>query len=58
MRDQRANALAEILVKYSTRVQEGDVCVIQSTTGAEPLTRPIYEEVLKAGGLPDHAALD
>ncbi len=37
MRDQRADALAQILVQYSTRVQKGDVCVIQATsTIAEP----------------------
>jgi aminopeptidase len=52
MRDQRADALAQILVRYSTRVEPGDVCVIQSTTEAEPLVQAIYEEVLRAGGLP------
>src|ERR671916_3445067 len=52
MRDQRADALAKILVRYSTRVQPDDVCVIQSTTQAEPLVQAIYEEVLRAGGLP------
>jgi aminopeptidase len=52
MRDQRANALAQILVQYSTRVQPGDVCVIQSTTAGEPLTLAVYEEVLRAGGNP------
>ena len=52
MRDQRADALAQILVQYSTRVQPDDVCVIQSTTEAEPLVQAIYEEVLRAGGLP------
>ena len=52
MRDQRADALAKILVQYSTRVQPDDVCVIQSTTEAEPLVQAIYEEVLRAGGLP------
>jgi aminopeptidase len=52
MRDQRAEALAQILVRYSTRVAKGDVCVIQSTTSAEPLVQAVYEEVLKAGGLP------
>ena len=52
MRDQRADALAQILVHYSTRVQPDDVCVIQSTTEAEPLVQAIYEEVLRAGGLP------
>ena len=52
MRDQRAEALAQILVRYSTKVTKGDVCVIQSTTAAEPLVQAVYEEVLRAGGLP------
>ena len=52
MRDQRAEALASILVRYSTGVQKGDVCVIQSTTTAEPLVQAVYEEVLRTGGLP------
>jgi aminopeptidase len=52
MRDSRAEALAQILVRYSTRVSEGDVCVIQSTTAAEVLIQAVYEEVLRAGGLP------
>ena len=52
MRDQRADALAQILVRYSTKVAKGDVCVIQSTTTAEPLVQAVYEEVLRAGGLP------
>lgn len=52
MRDQRADALARILVHHSTRVDTGDVCVIRATTGAEPLVQAVYEEVLSAGGLP------
>ena len=52
MRDQRAEALAQILVRYSTRVRKGDVCVVQGTTTAEPLVQAVYEEVLRAGGLP------
>ncbi len=52
MRDHRAEALAQILVRYSTRVGKGDVCVLQSTTTAEPLVQALYEEVLRAGGLP------
>ncbi len=52
MRDQRADALAQILVRYSTKVTKGDVCVIQGTTTAEPLIQAVYEEVLRAGGLP------
>ncbi len=45
-------ALAQILVRYSTNVVEGDVCVIQGTTTAEPIVLAVYEEVLRAGGLP------
>jgi aminopeptidase len=52
VRDQRAAALARILVRYSTRVQKGDVCVIQGSTVAEPLVQEVYEEILRAGGLP------
>ena len=52
MRDHRAEALAQILVRYSTKVSKDDVCVIQGTTTAEPLVLAVYEEVLRAGGLP------
>ena len=52
MRDPRVEALASILVGYSTKVKKGEVCVIQGTTAAEPLVQAVYEEVLKAGGLP------
>jgi aminopeptidase len=52
MRDQRAEALAKILVQYSTKVTEDDVCVIQGASSAEPLILAVYEEVLRARGLP------
>jgi aminopeptidase len=52
VRDQRAQALAQILVRYSTKVSEGDTCVVQSTTSGEPLAQAVYEEVLRAGGRP------
>jgi aminopeptidase len=52
LKDPRVDALAKILVRYSTDVQPGDVTVIQSTTIAEPLVQAIYEEVLRAGGNP------
>jgi aminopeptidase len=52
VRDQRADALAQILVQYSTGVKKGDVCVVQATTGAAPLVQAVYEEILRAGGLP------
>jgi aminopeptidase len=52
MRDPRVEALAQILVNYSTGVKPGETCVIQSEIVAEPLVQAVYEEVLKAGGLP------
>jgi aminopeptidase len=52
MRDQRADALADILVNYSTKVKKGEVCLIQGPTTAEPLIQPVYEHILRAGGLP------
>ena len=52
MRDPRITALAEILVRYSTKVGDGDVCTIEGESAAEPLLQAIYEEVLQAGGNP------
>ena len=52
MRDSRVEALASILVQYSTKVKKGDVCSIAASSAAEPLVLAIYEEVLRAGGLP------
>ena len=52
MKDSRVEALAQILVRYSTKVKPGDVCVIQGTTTGEPLIQAVYEEILRAGGLP------
>ena len=52
MKDQRAGALAQILVRYSTKLKKGETCVIQASTTAEPLALAVYEEVLRAGGLP------
>ena len=49
MRDQRAEALAQILVRYSTKVKKSETVVIQSSSTAEPLVQSIYEEVLRAG---------
>lgn len=52
MRDQRVDNLAKILVRHSTAVQAGDVCVIEGEVAGEPLLQAIYEEVLRAGGNP------
>ena len=52
MRDRRIDNLAKILVRHSTEVVAGDVCVIEGEAAAEPLLQAIYEEVLRAGGNP------
>jgi aminopeptidase len=52
VRDQRAEALARVLVRYSSAVTAGDRCAIHAGTAAEPLALLVYEEVLRAGGLP------
>jgi aminopeptidase len=52
MRDPRVEALARILVRYSTGVKKGDVCTVEGESPAEPLLLAIYEEVLRAGGHP------
>jgi aminopeptidase len=52
MTDQRILNHAKILVNYSTRVGEGDTCLIEGPTAAEPLIAAVYDEVLRAGGQP------
>jgi aminopeptidase len=52
MRDQRLDLLADILVRYSTRVKKGDLVAIVSDPVAFPLIEAVYERVLAAGGHP------
>jgi aminopeptidase len=52
MRDPRVQALAQILVRYSTKVNEGETCIIEGSSAGEPLIAAVYEEVLRAGGNP------
>lgn len=52
MIDPRVVNLATILVGYSTKVGEGETCVIEAPTAAEPLVAAVYERVLRAGGNP------
>ncbi len=52
MRDPRVANLARILVGYSTKVAEGEICLIEAPATAEPLVAAVYEEVLPAGGNP------
>ena len=52
MIDPRVRNLAKILVGYSTKVAEGETCVIEGPCAAEPLVAAVYEEVLRVGGYP------
>ena len=52
MRDQRAEALARILVEYSCDVKEGEVCLVQGETAGELLLQALYEQVLRRGAFP------
>jgi len=55
MADQRLEKLAQILVRYSTRVQPGDRVAVRGfplTAVAEPLLLALMREILEAGGHP------
>ncbi len=54
MLDERWGKLAEILVRYSTRVQPGErVMINMMETETRPLVEAVYREVVRAGGLPE-----
>ena len=50
MRDPRLEKLADVIVRYSTRVRRGDVVGIQAEPGAMPLIEALYASVLRAAG--------
>lgn len=52
MPDQRAQKLAQVLVRYSTEVASGELCTIEGESNAEELIQAVYEEVLRAGANP------
>ncbi len=52
MHDQRLDKLAAVLVKYSTKVQPGQIVRISGDPVALPLLEAIYEQVLRAGAHP------
>ena len=52
MRDQRLDKLADVLVRYSTKVKKGDVVEIVAEAQAMPLIEAVTEAVLRAGGHP------
>lgn len=56
MRDQRLDKLADVLVRYSTKVKKGDLVAIASDPVALPLVEATFEAVLRAGGHPFWAA--
>jgi len=52
MRDPRLDKLADVLVRYSTRIKPGDVVSIVSEPVGMPLIAAVYEAVVRAGGHP------
>lgn len=50
MRTDRIEALAKIVVNYSTRVREGDLCVVDGPSFATPFLIAVTREILRAGG--------
>lgn len=52
MPDPRAVKLAQILVHYSTRVQEGDRVAVVSSPLGRPVALEVFRQVLRAGGHP------
>ncbi len=52
MRDQRLDKLADVLVRYSTKVKKGDLVSIGADPVAMPMIEAVFEAVLKAGGHP------
>jgi len=50
MRDPRLDRLADVLVRYSTRIKKGDLVAIQADPISMPLIEAVYEAALKAGG--------
>jgi len=53
MRDPRLDRLADVLVRYSTKVKPGDWVVIASEPQGLPLVEATFEAVLRAGGHPE-----
>lgn len=52
MRDPRLDKLADVLVRYSTKVKPGDLTAVWGEPGAMPLIEAVFDAVLRAGGNP------
>ncbi len=51
--DSYIQKMAQVLIRYSTRVQRGERVLIRATSpAAQPLCQALYEEALRVGGLP------
>ncbi len=58
MRDQRLERLADVLVRYSTKVQPGEKVLIEGDLVGRPLAHALFRAVLNAGGHPFWYAKD
>lgn len=52
MRDPRLDKLANVLVRYSTKIKPGDTVSIVAEPASMPLIEAVFEAVLAAGGHP------
>lgn len=52
MSDPRIVRVADVLVKYSTEIQPGDLVAVKGSTETVPMIQAIYQKVLEAGGHP------
>ena len=52
MRDGRLDRLADVIVRYSTKVKKGDLVAINAEAVCMPLIEAVFERVLAAGGHP------
>jgi aminopeptidase len=52
MRDPRLDKLADVLVRYSTKVRRGDLVIILGDPTCMPAVEAIFEATLRAGGHP------
>jgi len=52
MHDPRLDKLADVIVRYSTKIKKGDLVAINADPVGMPLIEAVYEAVLKAGGNP------
>jgi len=52
MSDSRHERMADVLVNFCTRVREGDLVTLESTSLAAPILRELYRRVLDAGAHP------